>query len=278
MKQEEIKKTVRENYGKIAQKGGSCCRPSTSCCGPDINVEQISKNVGYRPEDLQSAPDGANLGLGCGNPVALASLKAGETVVDLGSGAGFDCFLAANAVGEKGHVIGVDMTPEMLDSARTNARKGGYVQVEFRLGEIENLPVADNTADIIISNCVINLAPDKEKVFAEAFRILKPGGRLMVSDIVLLSDLPESLKNSIAAFVGCIGGAIGKDLYLNAVKTAGFRDVKVIDETTYPIEDLISHPAAKDAGVDFVTLEKTLTKLSADVASIKVYAVKPEVH
>ena len=278
MKQEEIKKAVREGYGKIAQKGGSCCRPSTSGSGPDINVVQISQNVGYRSEDLQSVPEGANLGLGCGNPVALASLKAGETVVDLGSGAGFDCFLAANAVGKKGRVIGVDMTPETLDKARENARRGGYSQVEFRLGEIENLPVADNTADIIISNCVINLAPDKERVFAEAFRILKPGGRLMVSDLVLLSELPASLKESISAYIGCVGGAIGKDLYLGAIKKTGFQDVKVIDETTYPIEDLISHPAAKDTGVDSATLGKTLSKLSAAVASIKVYAVKPEMH
>jgi SAM-dependent methyltransferase len=278
MKQEEIKKAVRDGYGKIAQKGGSCCFPSASCCGPDNAVDKLSKDIGYRTEDLQAVPEGANLGLGCGNPVALASLKEGETVVDLGSGAGFDCFLAANAVGERGHVIGVDMTPEMLDKARENARKGGYAQVEFRLGEIENLPVADNTADIIISNCVINLAPDKERVFAEAFRILKPGGRLMVSDLVLLSELPASLKESIAAYIGCVAGAAGKDNYLGAIKIAGFQGVKVLDETTYPVKDLISHPAAKEAGVDFVTLEKTAKTLSASIASIKVYAVKPAAH
>jgi arsenite methyltransferase len=278
MKQEEIKKAVREGYGKIAQKGGSCCGPSTSCCGSGNAVTQISKNIGYRSEDLETVPEGANLGLGCGNPVALASLKPGETVVDLGSGAGFDCFLAANGVGEKGHVIGVDMTPEMIDKARENARKGGYNHVEFRLGEIENLPVADNAADIIISNCVINLAPDKEIVFAEAFRILKPGGRLMVSDLVLLSELPASLKDSISAYIGCVGGAIGKDLYLGAIRNAGFQDVKVIDETTYPIEDLLNHPAAADSGVDFSTVRKTLDTRSAALASIKVYAVKPDVH
>jgi len=277
MKQEDIKKTVREGYGKIAEKGSSCCGPSSLCCSPNNTVVQISKNIGYRSEDLQVVPEGANLGLGCGNPVALASLKPGETVVDLGAGAGFDCFLAANAVGDTGHVIGVDMTPEMIDKARENARKGGYGQVEFRLGEIENLPVADNTADIIISNCVINLAPDKERVFTEAFRVLKPGGRLMVSDLVLLSELPSSLKESIAAYIGCVGGAIGKDSYLNAIKTAGFQDVKVLDEATYPVDDLLSHPAAKDAGVDFVTLGKTLTTLSAAVTSVKVYAVKPAV-
>lgn len=278
MKPEEIKKTVREGYGKIAQKGGSCCAPKASCCGPDNTIATISEKVGYHPEDLEAVPEGANLGLGCGNPVALASLKKGETVVDLGAGAGFDCFLAANAVGETGHVIGVDMTPEMIDKARENARKGNYKQVEFRLGEIENLPIADHTADLIISNCVINLAPDKERVFAEAFRILKPGARLMVSDLVLLSELPASLKESLAAYVGCIGGAIEKNLYLSAIKAAGFQDVKVIDETTYPTEDLIGHPAAKDTGLDSATLEKTLTRLSAAVASIKVSAVKPRAH
>lgn len=278
MKQEEIKKAVRDGYGKIAQSSGSCCFPKASCCGTDTAVDKLSKSVGYQAEDLQAVPEGANLGLGCGNPIALASLKEGETVVDLGSGAGFDCFLAANAVGKTGRVIGVDMTPEMLDKARENARKGEYSQVEFRLGEIENLPVADNTSDIIISNCVINLAPDKERVFAEAFRILKPGGRLMVSDLVLLSELPPSVKESIAAYIGCVAGAVGKDNYLQAIKQVGFQDVKIMDETTYPVKDLISHPAAKEAAVDFATLEKTVQTLSAAIASIKVFAVKPKVH
>jgi SAM-dependent methyltransferase len=175
MQQDEIKTAVRQGYAKIANTGGSCCGPTTSCCGPQKTLEKISQDIGYRAEDLQSVPEGANLGLGCGNPIALSSLKEGETVVDLGSGAGFDCFLAAQAVGKNGKVIGVDMTPEMLDKARGNQRKGDFPQVEFRLGEIENLPVADNTADIVISNCVINLSPSKERVFAEAFRILKPG-------------------------------------------------------------------------------------------------------
>ena len=172
MKQEKIKKSVRDRYGKIAKKAGSCCLPSASCCGGENTVKKIGKGIGYSTEDLKSVPEGANLGLGCGNPIALASLHEGETVVDLGSGAGIDCFLAAKQVGKNGQVIGVDMTPEMLDKARENARKDGYQNVEFRLGEIENLPVADNIADIIISNCVINLAPDKERVFREAFRVL----------------------------------------------------------------------------------------------------------
>jgi arsenite methyltransferase len=275
MKKEEIKTAVRKGYGKIAQNAGSCCFPTISCCGPEQAVDKISKGIGYRPEDLAAVPEGANLGLGCGNPIALASLKEGETVIDLGSGAGFDCFLAGNAVGKSGRVIGVDMTPEMLDKARENALKGGYVQVEFRLGEIENLPVADNTGDIIISNCVINLSPDKERVFAEAFRVLKPGGRLMVSDIVLLGELPTAVKDSIAAYVGCIGGAVKKKGYLEAIDAAGFKDVRIIDETSFPVKDLLSHPAAKESSVNVDMLKQTVEQLSTAIASIKVYAVKP---
>jgi arsenite methyltransferase len=167
--------------------------------------------VGYKKEELDSVPEGANLGLGCGNPTALASLEKGETVLDLGAGAGFDCFLAANIVGVDGLVIGVDMTPEMVDKARSNARKGGYKNVDFRLGELEHLPVADNSVDVLISNCVINLTPYKAAVFNEAFRVLKHGGRFVVSDIVLLKELPHAVKQSVAAYVGCLSGAIMKD-------------------------------------------------------------------
>jgi arsenite methyltransferase len=174
-------------------------------------------------------PEGANLGLGCGNPVALATLKKGETVLDLGSGAGFDAFLSANRVGKTGRVIGVDMTPEMMETACENAKKGGYKNVEFRLGDIESLPVDDNSIDVIISNCVINLSPDKPKVFKEAFRALKPGGRLMVSDIVLLKELPASLKESAEAYVGCVAGASKKDEYLKMIKDAGFKSVKAVN-------------------------------------------------
>ncbi|MDY6864706.1 MAG: arsenite methyltransferase [Halobacteriota archaeon] len=233
MKEEEVKKVVREGYARIAQNESTCSCSSSSCCGNTSMAEDISKKLGYSEEELKSVPEGANLGLGCGNPTALTSLKEGETILDLGSGAGFDCFLAANKVGEKGMVIGVDMTPAMLDKARENAKRAGYENVEFRLGEIENLPVADNSVDVIISNCVINLSPRKKRVFGEAFRVLRPGGRLMVSDIVLLGELPDFIKNSKDAYVGCISGAVPKDEYLGMIGEAGFSDVKVLDETVF---------------------------------------------
>ena len=273
MKAEEIRKAVRDRYGDIAVKAGSCCLPKATCCGGESVVESISKGIGYSPEDLQTVPDGANLGLGCGNPVALASLKTGETVVDLGAGAGFDCFLAAQKVGTTGRVIGVDMTHEMLDKARANARKGGYQNVEFRLGEIENLPVADNSADIIISNCVINLSPDKGRVFQEAFRVLKPGGRLMVSDIVLLKELPTAMQESVAAYTGCVAGALKKDDYLQQIAASGFRDVRIIAETLFPMGEIVKHPAAEAIG-DNDTLKAMAEQLATSVASIKVAAFK----
>ncbi|MFA5181032.1 MAG: arsenite methyltransferase [Syntrophales bacterium] len=274
MKAEEIRKSVRDRYGDIATKAGTCCLPSAGCCGGESLVENISLGVGYRSEDLQAVPDGANLGLGCGNPVALASLRAGETVVDLGAGAGFDCFLAAREVGATGRVIGVDMTSEMLDRARANARKGGYRNVEFRLGEIENLPVADNMADIIISNCVINLSPDKGRVFQEAFRVLKPGGRLMVSDIVLLKELPAALQESVAAYTGCVAGALMKDDYLQKISAAGFGEVQIIAETLFPMQEIVNHPAAQEASGDSDALKVMAEQLATSIASIKVAAIK----
>ncbi len=231
---------------------GSCCGPSgtpseASSDGRSVivqdkslNTQDYSSKIGYSEEELKNIPKNANLGLGCGNPTALASIKEGETVIDLGSGAGIDCFLAANKVGKTGKVIGVDMTSQMLDNARENARKGDYENVEFRLGEIENLPVADDTADLIISNCVINLSPDKQKVYQEAFRVLKPGGRVMVSDIVLTQELPLLLKQSLEAYVGCVSGAMKKEDYLNTILKAGFHDVEIIKETKFPIAMMIT--------------------------------------
>jgi len=283
-KEDEVKRKVREGYAKIAMAQGSCCSqdqaasccdPTASCCGSSTTYEERSKEIGYSEEDLRSVPEGANLGLGCGNPVALASLKEGETVIDLGSGAGFDCFLAARRVGEKGRVIGVDMTPEMIDKARENAGKGGFGNVEFRLGEIENLPVADNTADIIISNCVINLSPNKQRVFEEAFRALKPSGRLMVSDIVLLKELPEAVRNSEAALIGCVAGAMMRDKYLETMRQAGFQEVKIADETRFSLERITSDPVARAAvEISGESVEQVEAALNS-VASVKVSATKP---
>lgn len=243
MRDDEIRKAVRERYAKIASQGkvsgsvstANCCGSEqasapASCSAPQTAAGAVSKEIGYSDKELGSIPDGASLGLGCGNPTALASLKEGEIVLDLGAGAGIDCFLAAEAVGQDGRVIGVDMTPEMIESARENARKDGYQNIEFRLGEIENLPVADNSVDAIISNCVINLSLDKGRVFKEAYRVLKPGGRVMVSDIVLLKELPESIRSSVEAYTGCIAGATMKEEYLATVKAAGFQEVEIVSE------------------------------------------------
>ena len=272
MKKSQIRKTVRESYAKVAKRG-SCCAPQQSCCSTDT-AATVGKHIGYSEEELKTVPEGSNLGLGCGNPVALASLKEGETVLDLGSGAGFDCFLAAKRVGKTGKIIGVDMTPEMIEKARENAEKGNYENVEFRLGEIENIPAADNSVDVVISNCVINLSPNKAKVFKEAFRVLKPDGRLMVSDIVLLKELPDIIKNSVEAYVGCISGAIMKDKYLEAIKEAGFQDIKITDETSFPIEfmenDLTAKAVMKKANI---TAEK-LKEMENIVVSIKVEGKK----
>jgi SAM-dependent methyltransferase len=274
MKEQETKKAVREGYAKIAREQSSCCDSSNSCCS-STSAETISKQIGYSEEELASVPEGANLGLGCGNPLAIASLKEGETVVDLGSGAGFDCFLASERVGEKGLVIGVDMTPVMLDKARDNALKGNYNNVEFRLGEIENLPVADDTVDAIISNCVINLSTDKERVFREAFRILKPGGRISISDIVLTKKLPEKIMNSISAYVGCLSGAMLKGEYLKAIKYAGFTSIRVTGETRFPINLIANDPTAQAIAEGLDASPQELLGMADSILSIKVSAGKP---
>jgi arsenite methyltransferase len=275
MDSKDIKDIVKDRYGKIAKQGTSCCGPATSCCGNPHLVQIISKEVGYSDEETKAVPDGANLGLGCGNPLALSSIREGDTVLDLGSGAGFDCFLAASRVGKNGRVIGVDMTSEMIDKARENAKKGNYENVEFSLGEIEKLPAADGSVDLIISNCVINLSPDKGKVFQEAFRVLKPGGRIMISDIVLLRELPDSIKHSIEAYIGCVSGAIKKDEYLQKIEGAGFQDVKVMGETSFSVEFIINDPTVKALVQNSGIPPQKVEEIASSVVSIKIAGVKP---
>jgi len=274
MKEEKVRKIVRKRYGNVAKNSSSCCASSDSSCScTPVTSGDISRSIGYSEEELSSVPEGANLGLGCGNPIALASLKEGETVLDLGSGAGFDCFLAARKVGKKGKVIGVDMTPEMLDKGRANARKGRYANVEFRLGEIENLPVADKSVNVIISNCVINLSPNKRQVFKEAYRVLAPKGRLMVSDIVLLDELPKDLKENAQAYTSCISGAELKEKYLNLMKEAGFKEVKVIDETNFPSDFIASDTTQEFVKTLGMSAEK-IKKIEKSIVNIKVSATK----
>jgi arsenite methyltransferase len=273
MKDDEIRKVVREGYAQVVKRKSSCCGLADSA---DVAAADISRQMGYSDEEMTSVPEGANLGLGCGNPVALASLEEGQVVVDLGSGAGFDCFLAARKVGPAGKVIGVDMTPDMLDKARANAGAASIGNVEFRLGEIENLPVADNIADTVISNCVINLSPDKHRVFREAFRVLKPGGRLMVSDIVLLAELPPSIRQSLAAYIGCISGAMLKEDYLAAIREAGFTDIAIVDEATYPIKLMTNDPAAQAIIKELNISDQKAAEIAGSAVSLKVSGSKPQ--
>lgn len=273
MNAEEAKAAVRSRYGAIAEVKSSCCASETTCgCGAGT-AERISGQLGYSEEEMAAVPEGANLGLGCGNPVALAGLLPGETVLDLGSGAGFDCFLAAAAVGREGRVIGVDMTPQMVAKARANALAGGYGNVEFRLGEIEHLPVGEGEVDAIMSNCVINLVPDKLRAFAEAYRVLKPGGRLLVSDIVLTGELPAAIRESVAAYTGCISGASRREQYLAAIRAAGFEEVQVLAETAFSTDCIVADPTvrAETEGLDEAEIEAAV----AAFVSVRVGARKP---
>lgn len=274
MKEDEIKKEIKTGYGRIAKKGGSCCG-GTNRRETDSTSKGISRDIGYSEDELKSVPEGADLSLGCGNPTALASLKPGETVLDLGSGAGLDCFLAAKRVGGEGHVIGVDMTPEMVARASANARKGRHDNVEFRLGEIEHLPVNDGSVDAVISNCVINLSSDKPKVFRETFRVLKHGGRMMVSDIVLTKPLPEAVRKSVAAHVGCLGGAMLKADYIAAIKAAGFQDIRVIGEAVLPVESMLNDPTVQTLINDLQLPARSLAAAAECIVSLKISAGKP---
>ncbi len=236
----EVKRAVRDRYARAATESSGCCEPS--CCGSEPDAKSMSRSIGYSEEELAALPEDANLGLGCGNPTAIAELKPGETVLDLGSGAGIDCFLAARQVGAEGRVIGVDMTPEMIERARINAEAGGYSNVDFRLGEIESLPVADATVDVIISNCVLNLSAEKGRALAEAFRVLRPGGRLVVSDMVSDEEVPDAVAGSLDAVAGCL--PTHRARYVDELRTAGFTDVRITSETPYPMSYLLD-----DAGV-----------------------------
>jgi arsenite methyltransferase len=280
-KDTEIKKHVRDRYARAAKTKTSCCGPTPTpspCCGGQSEMTQdaASKMVGYSPEELAAVPEDANLGLGCGNPTALAGLKPGEVVLDLGSGAGIDCFLAAKKVGPSGRAIGVDMTPEMIDRARDNARKNDAANVEFRLGEIENLPVADGSVDVIISNCVINLSTDKPRVFREAFRVLRPGGRLMVSDLALKKPLPKEIRESVEAYVACIAGAMVKDDYLGAIREAGFGEVAVVTEKSFPAELVLDDSLAVEAVKKLKIPRPELEEHVSSVLSLNVTATKPK--
>ena len=260
---DQIRRQVRDAYGAVARaESAGCCAPGTGCCAPsDQDVaELLSRGIGYSAEETAAVPEGANLGLGCGNPQAIAALKPGETVLDLGSGAGFDAFLAARQVGASGSVIGVDMTPDMVSKARANAVKGGYANADFRLGEIEHLPVADATVDVIISNCVINLSPNKPQVFREAFRALKPGGRLAISDIVTTAPLPPEMQQEVALYTACVAGAASVDELASMLAAAGFADIRI---------------APKDASREFIRQWAPGRGVEDYIASATIEAVKP---
>jgi SAM-dependent methyltransferase len=269
---DDIRQQVRNAYGAVARAGDSapataqtCCAPaatSSGCCAPsDQSVaDLLSRGIGYSAAETAAVPEGANLGLGCGNPQAIAELKPGECVLDLGSGAGFDCFLASHAIGPQGRVIGVDMTPDMISKARANAMKGGYANVEFRLGEIEHLPVADASIDVIISNCVINLSPDKVQVFRDAFRALKPGGRLAISDIVLTAELPPDMQAEVALYTGCVAGAASVADLAAMLAGAGFSTIRI---------------APKDASREYIQHWVPGRGVENFIASANIEAVKP---
>ncbi|WP_406657314.1 arsenite methyltransferase [Methanolobus sp. ZRKC2] len=277
MDPKDVKKLVKEGYSEVAGTGHSGCSKKNPCCSLSGIAEDISREIGYSDKELNAIPQGANLGLGCGNPAAIASLKPGETVLDLGSGAGFDCFLASEKVRSEGRVIGVDMTPEMIERAEKNARDGEFGNVEFKLGEIEKLPIASDSIDVVVSNCVINLSPSKDKVFREIFRVLKKGGRFAISDIVLLKDIPDRFRESAEAYISCIAGAALKADYLGAIKNAGFQDVEILDETGYPFDLIVEmlSPEEMDAILDDMNLSmQEAEELADSVISIEISGIK----
>lgn len=268
----DVKRAVRDRYARAATEQSGCCAPS--CCGDTAakDAGEISTSVGYSAEELASLPEDANLGLGCGNPTAIASLEPGQTVLDLGSGGGIDCFLAAKQVGPQGRVIGIDMTPEMIDRARTNAERGGYANVEFRLGEIEALPVGDETVDVIISNCVLNLSTDKGRALSEAYRVLKPGGRLVVSDMVSEVPVPSVLEHDLDAIAACL--PTFRDAYLQEFRDAGFGDVRISGEKAYPMSYILEDPGVQAFVAEHPDAIGELTRFAGSIAGAHFEATK----
>ena len=264
----EMREMVREGYTNLAERASSCCG------GTLPHAAETARRLGYSEAELEAAPEGANLGLGCGNPTAIDSLRPGEVVVDLGSGAGFDAFLAARQVGPMGRVIGVDMTDAMLDKARENARKGGYANVEFRKGYIEQLPLENESVDVILSNCVINLSPEKDKVYRDAYRVLRPGGRLMVSDVVLERSLPSEILQSVGAYIGCVGGASVRGEYMQTIEKAGFREVRIERETGFGNVISLDDPLVCDAMDRFGLTTDQVKDLLGVVTSVHIFALK----
>jgi arsenite methyltransferase len=276
MNNEQVKQNVKKGYADIVKRSNKKKFLPTflQCCDPKTLVVDVSKKIGYSDEELQNAPQDANLGIGCGNPTALASIKKGEIILDLGSGAGFDCFLASRETGETGKVIGVDITPEMVEKAKQNAQKGKYKNVEFKIGEIENLPIENHSIDLIISNCVINLSNQKEQVFREAFRVLKPNGRLMISDIILLKELPEFVKNSLEGYIACLAGAVKKQDYFDAITKAGFSNISIDKEAPFPIELMLTDPIAQKIINDNNLKDEAVKDIADSIASISLSANK----
>jgi arsenite methyltransferase len=277
MNNDLIQKNVKSGYAAIVKRNTkrSFIPNFFQCCDPKEIANTIGKKIGYSEEELKNVPEDANLGIGCGNPTALASIQKGETILDLGSGAGFDCFLAARETGDTGKVIGVDITPEMVAQAQKNAGKGNFKNVEFKLGAIEDLPIDSNSIDLIISNCVINLSNQKERVFKEAFRVAKPNGRMMISDIILLNDLPDYVRNSVEGHIACLAGAVRKEDYIHAITAAGFIDIKIDKQTGFPIELMLNDPIAEKIVIDNNLTEKEIKEIANSIASISISAKKP---
>ena len=275
MNKEQFKTSIKTGYATILkQTQNSTASSLFQCCSPKDITKEVGRKIGYSEEQLIRVPENSNLGVGCGNPIALASITKGETILDLGSGAGFDCFLASQETGETGKVIGVDFTPEMVKQAKFNAKKGNYSNVEFKIGEIENLPIDDNMIDLVISNCVINLSNQKEKVFTEAYRVVKQGGRIMISDIILLKELPDFILNSIEGHIACLSGTIRKSDYINAIEKAGFSDVQIDKEQPFPMELFLSDPLARKLVADNNLTENEIKDIINSIASVSISAIK----